>query len=307
VFKQSGYSLIEILIASMLGLLLSAAVLSILFSTYRSYKLNTAIEEVQENGALALFFIKTDLSALGFSSCFEKGLNNANILSLGVIGEHLYAHREIVGNLYTYKESDSITFVTTLSKSSELLHNMHTVHSSVDVLNERLFKQQQELFITDCNKAELFSVSDVWQEQLSHDRSYNKDSNFSHAYIKGSMITPLSLVSYKIAKGVGGLPGLYRKIGSRTHELVPHVHLLKVLYGIRASKKASIAYLKASQVLNYEDVVSVHLSLLFSSAKEVMSKKMLIEGFSKKPELADDLRYYKRFELQVILHNKVID
>jgi type IV pilus assembly protein PilW len=302
--QQKGFSLIQVLIAAMLGMLLSAAVLNVLFATFQSANLKNAMHSVQEGGSLALHFIKSDINALGFSHCLEGGLSAVNIVSQGPVAAHLMAHTELVGNLYPYKKSDSITFVTTLNTGSELRQDMHAVHSSVDILDGQYFKEGQEVLITNCSSGELFSITDIWQSQLSHENSDNKEANFSHSYSRGSFVSPLVLVGYKLAKGASGRTGLFRMVSGRAQELVPDVEQLKVLYGIRSSQGTKINYVNADQVLNYKNVISVHTSLLLASEKEVLSEHMLIDDVFELTKTAPDLRYYKRFDIYLILKNR---
>lgn len=304
--KQKGYSLVELLIAVMLGLLLTTAVLSMLFASYQTHNLKSAIETVQENGALALYFIKRDLINLGFSSCLGQSLKTTNLLSLGTVGRHLSEHTELKGNLYPYKKSDSVTFVRMLNTGSELVRDMHTVHSSVDLLNSNHFKVRQEVLITDCNTAELFSITAMWREQLRHTNELNTNANFSQAYIKGATVNPMALISYKLAKGVNGAIGLFRKENNRSHELIPNVHHFSVLYGVRAYPGNEVRFVKASQLTGTKMVVCIKLALLLSSNKKVLKEKMLDEEEFRELGLKGDLRYYKRFEITVMLRNMVL-
>ena len=82
---QAGVSLVQLLISTMLGLLLSTALLNMLYATILSNQLKLAIETVQENSALAGYFLRRDLNGIGFKSCFEQPLSHLNILSKGSV------------------------------------------------------------------------------------------------------------------------------------------------------------------------------------------------------------------------------
>jgi type IV pilus assembly protein PilW len=62
----SGFSLIELMVAMVLGLLLIAAVIAIFVGTQRSHNEDTRFARLQENGRFALNVIATDLSMAGF-------------------------------------------------------------------------------------------------------------------------------------------------------------------------------------------------------------------------------------------------
>lgn len=302
--QQKGYSLVQLLIVATLGAVLSAAILNVLFATFQSVNLKTAIESVQERAALAVHFIKSDLNGLGFSYCLNDGLSAVNVLSQGPVAEHLMAHTGLVGDLYRYKQSDSITFVTATMTGSELRQDMRTVHSSVDVLDSQGFKIGQEILITNCRSGELFAITNIWQGQLSHQRSRNKDANFSQLYSRGAVVNPMVLLSYKLAVGVSGRVGLYRKVNNRAQELVPDIQQLKILYATSPSQGGQINYVSADQVSNYKAVVSVQIRLLVASEKEVLRERMLIKDTDGLTNTAPDLRYYKHFNAYILLKNR---
>ena len=67
--RQTGLSLIELMIALVVGLILMAGVLSIFISSRQGYGVNTAIARVQENGRFALDFIHNDTRMAGYMGC----------------------------------------------------------------------------------------------------------------------------------------------------------------------------------------------------------------------------------------------
>jgi type IV pilus assembly protein PilW len=69
VARQTGLSLIELMIAMVVGLILFAGALSIFISSRQSYGINTAIGHVQENGRFALDYIYNDARMAGYMGC----------------------------------------------------------------------------------------------------------------------------------------------------------------------------------------------------------------------------------------------
>ncbi|BBB27733.1 PilW family protein [Amphritea japonica] len=62
---QSGFSLIELMIASVIGLLLTSAMLIAYVTSARTYQLQDAMSEVQENGRFAIHALLRDLRQSG--------------------------------------------------------------------------------------------------------------------------------------------------------------------------------------------------------------------------------------------------
>src|SRR5574340_675868 len=78
---QAGLSLIELMIALVVGLILIDGVLSIFMSSRKSYGINSAVGQVQEHGRFALDFIRHDTRMAGYMGCGVSGVNFANHLN----------------------------------------------------------------------------------------------------------------------------------------------------------------------------------------------------------------------------------
>lgn len=80
--EQSGFSLIELMIATVIGLLLTAAMLSAYVASARTYQLQEAMSEVQESGRFAIHALLKDLrqSGVGVSgSSIIEGISNTAV------------------------------------------------------------------------------------------------------------------------------------------------------------------------------------------------------------------------------------
>ncbi|HEV2110250.1 MAG TPA: PilW family protein [Gammaproteobacteria bacterium] len=81
--RQSGMSLIELMIALVISLVLMAGVISVFVSSKRSYGTNTAVAQVQEDARFALNFITPTVRMAGYSGC-GKSINLTSILNGGL-------------------------------------------------------------------------------------------------------------------------------------------------------------------------------------------------------------------------------
>ncbi|MGH8321276.1 MAG: PilW family protein [Gammaproteobacteria bacterium] len=78
--REAGLSLIELMIAMVVGLILLAGVIAIFVSGKRGYGTNSAIAQVQENGRFALDFIRNDTRMTSYMGCTTTARTN-NILN----------------------------------------------------------------------------------------------------------------------------------------------------------------------------------------------------------------------------------
>lgn len=67
--RESGFSLVELMVALVLGLILTAGVISVYTTSKKTYSLNNALGAVQESGRFAMSFIEPSVRMAGFTGC----------------------------------------------------------------------------------------------------------------------------------------------------------------------------------------------------------------------------------------------
>lgn len=78
-----GFSLIELMIAMVLGLLLSTGIFTVFSGNKQSSDLNTTMADMQENARFALNQLSSDIRMSGFQGCKDINRGSANILAIG--------------------------------------------------------------------------------------------------------------------------------------------------------------------------------------------------------------------------------
>jgi type IV pilus assembly protein PilW len=73
--RQAGFSLIELMIAMVLGLLVSAGIITVFISTSSSNRMQTQLARLQEQGRYAIARISSDLSQANGQYCTNSGGN----------------------------------------------------------------------------------------------------------------------------------------------------------------------------------------------------------------------------------------
>ena len=93
--KQQGMTLIEILIALVLGLFLIAGIFQIFLSSKQSYRMQENLSRMQESGRFAMEFISRDVRMADYRVCYSDvsvggevfgfnntGLNNSDVIAV---------------------------------------------------------------------------------------------------------------------------------------------------------------------------------------------------------------------------------
>lgn len=82
--KSAGFSLIELLIALVLGLMLTIGMISVFSGNQRSSQVNAAIANMQENARFAVDMIARDVRMAGFQGCAPIAGGSVNVIARDV-------------------------------------------------------------------------------------------------------------------------------------------------------------------------------------------------------------------------------
>lgn len=88
IMKQNGMSLIELMVAMVIGLLIIFVVMGLFISSNRNYIQDSSYSRMQENGRFAMNFISADLRMAGFMGRItdNAGISNTSLGTTSVCG-----------------------------------------------------------------------------------------------------------------------------------------------------------------------------------------------------------------------------
>lgn len=75
-----GFTLIELMVAMLLGLIITAGVVSVLLANFRSYRTNTALSNVQAKSRIAFELMAREIRQAGLTGCDSQNGRIANVL-----------------------------------------------------------------------------------------------------------------------------------------------------------------------------------------------------------------------------------
>lgn len=159
--SQLGLSLVELMIALVLGLLLSTGVITIFISAKQDYQVQDAMSQLQENGRFSLEFLARDIRMAGFSGC-SNDMPTANSVdnappSVGGFAEGLEGFDGDEATVPTSRfpsvlaNTDAVV-LHVADIGSELVVNNHNPSSAkIDVTNAHAYKPGAIMMIVDSN------------------------------------------------------------------------------------------------------------------------------------------------------------
>jgi len=294
--KQSGFSLVELMVSILLGLILMGGVLSIFFSSKVTYFANEKTARLQENGRVALDFLTHDLRSSGYQGCARNMEYTATINSpasllwsfvfplQGFESDGVGAYAPVLPialNPAPLPDSDIMVVRTPLrdSRMMRVQTNLASGTANIPVLNAvpAPVTTGQVMMITNCEYYSIFQVTGwtagapngVIQHAIGGSNPGNLTNDLGTPYSRGARVLALQTVIYYVANDpVTGNPGLYRQTGAvqPAELLIDDVQALQIAYGEDTdSDRIANIYTTANAVVNWYDVVSVTLSMLVRS------------------------------------------
>lgn len=283
---NQGFSMVELMVALVLGLLVVSAVLQIFLSANRTYKMTEDMSRIQENGRFAIEYLKRDIRQAGFWGCLtdigsiRSHLNvdpsNPNPLLeftgtiSGAEGSGYFADK-LSGNI----RSDAIILggggVDGTSPIQITREGAPNTSESTRVTPDSGLVDGQIIVITDCKTADILQITGINSSNddfdlITHnsgtgDPGNDGDVDMTKDY-HGAAISSLFTLNnsiYTVSMGAGSEPALYRN----GEELVEGIESLQVLYGVAASTGGkSVDSYETFTPANAEKIVSVKISLI---------------------------------------------
>ncbi|TWI71814.1 type IV pilus assembly protein PilW [Desulfobotulus alkaliphilus] len=312
--SDAGITLVELLIVLALSLVLGTGIYQVFVGTTRSYSLNEELAMLQEDGRMAMSFLRSEIRGAGYLGCLQDAGSTTVVLRPG--GDFAFTDFDsaIFGlealdaggwedNSNTSYNQEEVKALMNMDsdplEGSDVLvvrgirtdfPNM-TVNTGHTSSVSATLKLEQEKTGLDLERGDVLFLSDCVSSAIFQIQNYS-DNSGTITYNTGSSVDPgnepsrMGAVSDIIDRGQDpeifqyvttvfyladedGEPMLFRKIGRHDAEaFVSGVESFRVRYGEDTSTPsdgAVNAYVMASDVANWENVLSVRIGLLLRS------------------------------------------
>lgn len=280
---QAGFSLLEILLSLVLGILIFLGILQVQLAQRISYQYGESVMRLQENAHLVQTIFMHAAHHAGYVGC-RRLTGDFVVHPHGWTGtgmSHTTAVMAFAANHFPqWKEgTDAVAFSRMAENAADVLRSLQQVdyHYFETTLDIKLTAGEW-VIVADCEKADLFQVSEVyreaqWQRVYTHARlpTYGRGAQL------GQWIREVYYIGNTGRKNHVDAPiyALYRQDqAGYDHELVEGVTNMRLDYALTSSSQA------AASVTAWQDVRAIKVSLLLSSLESVLpqSQKLWING-----------------------------
>lgn len=330
--KEYGFSLVELMVAMVLGLLLTAAVLQMFMSAKRTYEFQQELSRIQENGRFAMEFLTRDIRGTDFGGCLNYADTKSNLagdLDPDLFAAGLIGRDGVPGTTTGYDpvlgpDADAIVLqggrgggIGVVQTGSSTANSAQIKLDKIDHPIGQTIRTGDILLVSDCTNAEIFQVSNVRRANRTvvHNANTgvlpgNKDNFLDDFYGDGAQVFMGGGIRYWLRTGTGGEPvlvrGSERDGWSGGDELVEGVSNLQILYGEDTSGDGSPNYfVPAHQVADMRGVVSVQIHLLLQSLRDNLIDRATAINYYGMNRMANDRRLRKVFVSTIALRNRL--
>lgn len=330
--RQTGLSLVEILVAMVISLFLLGGVIQVYSGSKTTYGFSEALSRNQENGRFAMDTITRDLRMAGFRGCAtNKFVNNLNEGGDGYtpslydfFGQPAVDGTENDG----LNDSDSITIRGPAPGQANIVEPYNSPLSGQIFTNSSdLLKDKDIVLLTNCKGADIFQITGINEQgaakklSVVHNTGNNSPGNFnpdpdncgggiahclSQTYGGDSSILKMQTITYNIATGESGQPALFRQLfADDPEELVDGVEQLQALYGIdtNAGDTTPNQYVTSDNVADWDQVTAVRIMLLLRSPSTVSMDEQKYDYNGQQGLTSDDRRLRQVFSTTIALRN----
>ena len=175
--RESGLSLVELMVAMVLSLLLIAGVIQIFVSSSATYSVNEAMARAQENARFATRFLGRDVQLAGYSGCGRGGVTRRiNVLADPVandLPDDVLAGVSITGDIDMSALDDRVSGVDVVESSDGVtvyaadgqelfMPEWDDDTDSIQLAGDAEHIEKGDLVVVgDCSQADVFSVTGV--------------------------------------------------------------------------------------------------------------------------------------------------
>lgn len=341
---QNGLSMIELMVAMVIGLFLMAAVLQVFIGSRVTYSMQSGLAKLQENGRFAIEYLSRDIRQLGFQGCsVNNTLANVVVGGAGVdpfidLSNPLSGLNNVDGTanydgISPIAGTDAI-LVKYAEAASRCTVNSHNPGAGeITCRAPHSFQQGDVLVVSDCSHSAVYRQSNINNNTSStfHLTSLPSQNNCSqglgapvvcgassnsHNFVPGSTVSKMLSARFFVALNEFGESSLYREgilisataaLGSQSVELVEGVADMQILYGVDTdSDNVPNMYVDgASAAAVLDDVSALRVSLLVQSNEQNLVQGTQSLQFNGAQQTFTDGRLRKVFSTTISLRNRL--
>lgn len=334
--QTRGFSLVELMIAMLLGLFLTAGVLYIFSYNKTTYRVQEGLARVQETGRFLQYYLTRQIRMAGFTGCI--GVNNLEVNNLvdsptedmaldnemavkgyeGASSSWSPSLPTALGGVTVLPGTDVITLRFADPLTMKLQVPMQNPNNPLVVSNRYGIEGGDIIIVTDCEIADMVMAGgNSNAAAITHTVANNTTNDLSKVYTEEATIAKFRSYHFYI-KDTGrttitGLPihSLYQMdVLGNEEELAEGVEDMQLLYGYDSNSDGTAdTYVDAATIdasNNWPNVKSVRLNILLSTVEEVNSRQQAYQFNGVTGINPGNNKLHREWRIQTTLRNRTM-
>jgi type IV pilus assembly protein PilW len=317
--KQSGLSLVELMIAILIGSFITAGLLQLFVNSRATYRIQESLSRLQEEGRFATNFLTRDIRMAGYWGCLSSATQIESNLNPG-------ASFNDFSTTITASDNDGLNGSDTIQLSGArgsgiyVVDTPATTSADLKVTDNSGLLENEIVLVSDCDKGDIFQITNdpstgaaANKDELVHNTANsvipgNADKNFQKIYGTDAQIYRMSQLSYSLQLGSNGNAALFRSInGASARELIPNIENMQILLGEDTDNdEVANRYIAPSTTgIDWSHIVSVRMALVIMSAEDNISSQPLSYTLFGNEITPSDKRLRRVMTSTVAIRNKL--
>ncbi len=334
---QTGLSLVELMVALVVGLLLLGGVIEIFIANKQTYRVADASAQIQENARFAMEILNRDIRMAGYQGCAGQARILVNTLNdtssfLYDFGTPVQGFEATSSSSWTPAIDASITsplggrdIVTIRGVFDEGVAiigqpsntgdcNDSSSHTAdLKVTDASAFSDGDIVIAGNCSRASIFQITNINPlGNIVHNTGGsvtpgNATKDLGTCYAGNGELAKIDTRTFYIRTNAAGLPALYRKDGNdAAEELVAGIEDMQILYGIDTDGDGTAdRYTSANSVGDWNQVVAVRIHLLLQSIEDNVTTAPQPYTFDGATVTPTDRRLRRVYTTTIALRNRL--
>lgn len=256
---NSGFTLLETMIACALGIILCGIIMQNYLSNKNIYNLNTKIASLNENLQFADFFLRQAIIHAGCAGC-------RNISELK-ISNHTNIYFDFMRPIKSHNMNNSDVLVITKANAAIVSINQDYKKSEnfIKVAQNPAIESNAFLLLSDCQNADLFTVDNYTKTQ-----AVDLHNILNHDYAKKSAtISRFEEITFFIAKTKRlnnknkPIYSLFFSINANSkQELIPEITNMQINYEINNNAMQNLTTEQMNNLNSWDQITAVKIILI---------------------------------------------
>lgn len=268
---MKGFTLLEVLLASVISMVLIGIILQNYLSTKNIYTYQNELARFSEDIRFADFFLRQNIEHAGFAGCRRiSELELANHTNMNFNSIYGYDSAHIPNDLRNTDMAAQTDIIVITKANSDITNLVTDVNINTAIINTKKNPATEAnlfLLISDCNNGDLFTAKE------HHTKIIHSKDALAHSYLaKNAIVSRFEELTFFIGKSKSlssknkPIYSLYFLVNKKDRqELIPEIKSMQIVYGVDMQGQNKVTtHLKANEItkLNlWNNVLSVEITL----------------------------------------------